>query len=73
MLIFSSVSFTQRTFAANEEPSYFTSTDQSNWVYVLKDATIDPVSVFNPSQPDPVSEFHWFESPSVNVLKPDGN
>ena len=46
MLIFSSVSFTQRTFAANEEPSYFTSTDQSNWVYVLKDATIDPVSVF---------------------------
>jgi len=34
---------------------------------------IDPVSVFNPSQPDPVSEFHWFESPSVNVLKPDGN
>ena len=34
---------------------------------------IDPASVFNPSQPDPVSDFHWFESPSVNVLKPDGN
>jgi len=46
MLVFSSVSFAQRTFAANKEPSYFTTTDQSNWVYVLKDTTIEPVSVF---------------------------
>ena len=46
MIIFSSVSFAQRTFAANKEPSYFTTTDQSNWVYVLKDTTIEPVSVF---------------------------
>jgi len=28
---------------------------------------------FNPSQPDPVSGFHWCESPSINLAKPDGN
>lgn len=28
---------------------------------------------FNPSQPDPVSGFRWSESPSVNLVKPDGN
>lgn len=28
---------------------------------------------FNPSQPDPVTGFHWYESPSVNLAKPDGN
>ena len=28
---------------------------------------------FDPSQPDPVNTFRWYESPSVNLLKPDGN
>lgn len=28
---------------------------------------------FNPAQPDPVNEFRWYESPSVNLVKPDGN
>lgn len=28
---------------------------------------------FNPSLPDPVNEFRWYESPSVNLVKPDGN
>jgi len=28
---------------------------------------------FNPSQPDPVTGFRWFESPAVNLVKPDGN
>lgn len=28
---------------------------------------------FNPSQPDPVDNFRWCESPSVNLVNPDGN
>lgn len=28
---------------------------------------------FNPSRPDPVAEFRWYKSPSVNLVKPDGN
>jgi lysophospholipase L1-like esterase len=28
---------------------------------------------FNPSQPDPVNGFRWYESPSVNLVKPEGN
>ena len=28
---------------------------------------------FDPANPDPVSEFRWFESPAVNLVKPDGN
>jgi len=28
---------------------------------------------FNPAQPDPVTQFRWYESPSVNLIKPDGN
>ncbi|MDP3434535.1 MAG: rhamnogalacturonan acetylesterase [Bacteroidota bacterium] len=28
---------------------------------------------FNPAQPDPVNEFRWYESPSVNLVKPEGN
>jgi len=28
---------------------------------------------FNPPQPDHVNEFRWYESPSVNLVKPDGN
>jgi len=34
---------------------------------------IDPVTVFDPKQPDALTDFHWYESPSVDVLKPDGN
>jgi len=33
----------------------------------------DDWTKFNPSQPDPVIEFRWYESPSVNLVKPDGN
>jgi lysophospholipase L1-like esterase len=28
---------------------------------------------FNPAQHDPVNEFRWYESPSVNLIKPYGN
>jgi lysophospholipase L1-like esterase len=28
---------------------------------------------FDPSNPDPVAGFRWYESPSVNLVKPDGN
>jgi lysophospholipase L1-like esterase len=28
---------------------------------------------FDPSNPDPVAGFLWYESPSVNLAKPDGN
>jgi lysophospholipase L1-like esterase len=28
---------------------------------------------FDPSNPDPVAGFRWYESPSVNLAKPDGN
>jgi len=34
---------------------------------------IDGLPVFDPAHPDPVNEFHWYESPSVNLTKPDGN
>ena len=33
----------------------------------------DGLPSFNPSQPDDVNKFRWYESPSVNLLKPDGN
>jgi lysophospholipase L1-like esterase len=33
----------------------------------------DDWQTFNPSQPDAVTGFRWFESPSVNLAKPDGN
>jgi len=33
----------------------------------------DDWQTFNPSQPDVVTGFRWFESPSVNLAKPDGN
>ena len=33
----------------------------------------DDWTKFDPSQSDPVSEFRWYESPAVNLLKPDGN
>ena len=34
---------------------------------------IDGLPAFDPAHPDPVNEFHWCESPSVNLIKPDGN
>lgn len=34
---------------------------------------IDGLPAFDPKHPDPVNEFHWYESPSVNLVKPDGN
>jgi lysophospholipase L1-like esterase len=33
----------------------------------------DDWTEFNPAQPDPVNEFRWYDSPSVNLIKPDGN
>ncbi len=41
--------------------------------YQLKKYIRNDWKTFNPQQPDDVNEFRWFESPSVNVLKPDGN
>ncbi len=34
---------------------------------------IDDLPVFDPAHPDPVNEFRWYESPFVNLVKPDGN
>jgi len=28
---------------------------------------------FDPKHPDSLTDFHWYDSPSVDVLKPDGN
>ncbi len=33
----------------------------------------DGIPAFDPAHPDPVSAFHWFESPSASLIKPDGN
>jgi len=34
---------------------------------------IDGLPAFDPAHPDSVNEFRWYESPSVNLIKPDGN
>ena len=34
---------------------------------------IDGLPIFDPDHPDSVNEFHWYESPTVNLVKPDGN
>lgn len=34
---------------------------------------IDDLQAFDPAHPDQVNEFHWYESPSINLVKPDGN
>jgi lysophospholipase L1-like esterase len=34
---------------------------------------IDGVPTFDPAHPDPVGAFHWYESPSTSLIKPDGN
>lgn len=28
---------------------------------------------FDPASPDPVAQFRWYDSPAVNLIKPDGN
>ena len=33
----------------------------------------DDWKTFDPANPDPVAQFRWYESPSVNLAKPDGN
>jgi len=33
----------------------------------------DDWKTFDPATPDPVAQFRWYESPAVNLLKPDGN
>jgi hypothetical protein len=34
---------------------------------------IDNLSIFEPAKPDNWNEFLWYETPSANLLKPDGN
>lgn len=34
---------------------------------------VDGLPVFDPAHPEDVNKFRWYESPSVNLLKPDGN
>jgi hypothetical protein len=46
MLLFSTSCFAQRTEKSIPEQSFFTKTDVSNWVYVLKDKTVAPTDVF---------------------------
>jgi lysophospholipase L1-like esterase len=41
--------------------------------YPMKQFVSDDWKTFDPKQPDSLTEFHWNESPSVDVLKPDGN
>jgi lysophospholipase L1-like esterase len=41
--------------------------------YPMKQFVSDNWKTFDPKQPDSLTEFHWYESPSVDVLKPDGN
>lgn len=48
-----------------------TSIIQNN--YDLKRFLIDPVTLFDPAHPDARNDFSWYESPSVNLAKPDGN
>lgn len=33
----------------------------------------DDWKTFDPATPDPVAQFRWYDSPAVNLLKPDGN
>jgi rhamnogalacturonyl hydrolase YesR/lysophospholipase L1-like esterase len=34
---------------------------------------IDGVPTFDPAHPDPMTTFHWYESPAASLIKPDGN
>ena len=33
----------------------------------------DDWKAFDPATPDPVAQFRWYDSPAVNLIKPDGN
>ncbi len=33
----------------------------------------DDWKTFDPAMPDPVAQFLWYDSPAVNLIKPDGN
>ncbi len=33
----------------------------------------DDWKTFDPATPDPVGQFRWYDSPAVNLIKPDGN
>ena len=39
----------------------------------LANFLIDATTTFNPSKPDALANWHWYESPKSTVLKPDGN
>lgn len=41
--------------------------------YSLKKFIRKDWKTFDPNNPDKPSEFHWYESPTSNVIKPDGN
>jgi lysophospholipase L1-like esterase len=41
--------------------------------YPMKKFVVDTWQTFDPKQPDSLSAFHWYDSPAVDVLKPDGN
>ena len=41
--------------------------------YPLKKFIRKDWKTFNPENPDSLDEFHWYESPSADVIKPDGN
>jgi hypothetical protein len=34
---------------------------------------VDGIPAFDPAHPDPVGEFHWYESPAASLVKPNGN
>lgn len=39
----------------------------------LANYLIDTTTTFNPSKPDALATWHWYESPKSTVVKPDGN
>jgi len=41
--------------------------------YQLRKYIRNDWKTYDPQQPDALDDFHWYDSPSVNVIKPDGN
>lgn len=39
----------------------------------LANYLVDTTATFNPSKPDTLATWHWYESPKSTVVKPDGN
>jgi lysophospholipase L1-like esterase len=39
----------------------------------LANYLVDTTTTFNPSKPDALATWHWYESPKSTVVKPDGN